>query len=59
MTTIPFEMDSPYGVYFDAIVLLDGQTMTNAEIEAVKQARYDTWLAVINTPSANEDVNNG
>jgi hypothetical protein len=46
-------------VYFDAIVLLDGQTMTNAEIEAVKQARYDTWLAVINTPSANEDVNNG
>ena len=52
MTTIPFEFDSPYGKYADAIVLLDGQTMTDAEIEAMKQARYDNWLAAVTTPSA-------
>jgi hypothetical protein len=47
MVTINFEFDSPYGKYADAIVLLDGQTMTDAEIEAMKQARYDNWLAAI------------
>ena len=25
-------------------------TMTDAEIEAMKQARFDAWLVVINTP---------
>jgi len=54
MTTIDFEFDSPYGKYADAIVLLDGQTMTDAEIEAMKQARYDTWLAAITSPPTEE-----
>jgi hypothetical protein len=54
MVTIDFEFDSPYGKYADAIVLLDGQTMTDAEIEAMKQARYDTWLAAITSPPTEE-----
>lgn len=54
MTTIKFEFDSPYGKYADAIVLLDGQTMTDAEIEAMKQARYDAWLAAITSPPSEE-----
>ena len=54
MVTIAFEFDSPYGKYADAIVLLDGQTMTNAEIEAMKQARYDNWLAAVITPPVEE-----
>jgi len=54
MVTIPFEFDSPYGKYADAIVLLDGQTMTDAEIEAMKQVRYNNWLAAVTTPSAEE-----
>lgn len=54
MITIAFEFDSPYGKYADAIVLLDGQTMTNAEIEAMKQARFDNWLAAVITPPVEE-----
>lgn len=54
MIKINFEFDSPYGKYADAIVLLDGQTMTEAEIEAMKQARYNNWLAAITTPSIEE-----
>ena len=54
MTKIDFEFDSPYGKYADAIVLLDGQTMTDAEIEAMKQDRYNNWLASITTPPVEE-----
>lgn len=54
MIKIDFEFDSPYGKYADAIVLFDGQTMTDAEIEAMKQARFDTWLAAITSPSSEE-----
>lgn len=50
MIKIDFEFDSPYGKYADAIVLLDGQTMTDAEIEAMKQARYDKWRDYIDNP---------
>jgi hypothetical protein len=54
MTTIEFEFDSPHGKYKDAIVLLDGQTMTDAEIEAMKQARYNNWLSSVTAPSVEE-----
>jgi len=54
MTTIGFEFDNPYGKYVDAIVLFDGQTMTDAEIEAMKQARYDAWLAAITSPPSED-----
>jgi hypothetical protein len=56
MTKIDFEFDSPYGKYADAIVLLDGQTMTDAEIEAMKQARFDQWLNSVTTPSVTDEV---
>lgn len=54
MVKIDFEFDSPYGKYADAIVLLDGQTMTDAEIEAMKQDRYDQWLINVTTPPVEE-----
>jgi hypothetical protein len=54
MVKIDFEFDSPYGKYADAIVLLDGQTMTDAEIEAMKQARYDQWIASVTNPPVEE-----
>jgi hypothetical protein len=54
MVKIDFEFDSPYGKYADAIVLLDGQTMTDAEIEAMKQDRYDQWLSNVTNPPAEE-----
>lgn len=41
------------GVYTlrDAIVLADGVSMTDVEIEAMKQARFDAWLKIITTPT--------
>jgi hypothetical protein len=56
MIKINFEFDSPYGKYADAIVLLDGQTMSDAEIEAMKQDRYDKWLANITSPPVTDEM---
>jgi hypothetical protein len=56
MIKIDFEFDSPYGKYADAIVLLDGQTMSDAEIEAMKQDRYDKWLANITSPPVTDEM---
>ena len=47
---IEFEMTDGTYTLRDAIVLADGVTMTDAEIEAMKQQRFDNWLAIINTP---------
>lgn len=34
----------------DALYLPDDQTFTDAEIEAMKQKRFDNWVAVITAP---------
>jgi hypothetical protein len=48
MISIPFEMTSGPYTYNDAIVLPDNHTFTTEEIEAIKQERFDRWLAMIN-----------
>jgi hypothetical protein len=53
---IEFEMTDGVNTLRDAIVLPVGMTMTDVEIEAMKQARFDNWLAIINTPVADEPV---
>ena len=52
--TIEFEMTGGVYTLRDAIVLTDGVTMTDAEIEAMKQARFDAWLAVVTAPPVEE-----
>lgn len=52
--TIKFEMTDGINTFRDAIVLADGVTMTDAEIEAMKQQRFNDWLIVINTPPVEE-----
>ena len=47
--TIEFEMTDGVNTLRDAIVLADGVTMTDAEIEVMKQARFDAWLKIITT----------
>ena len=47
MITIDFEFD---GVYKDALILPDDHGLSDAEIQAIKQQRYDNWKIVINTP---------
>lgn len=51
MIKIDFEFETEYGSYKDALHLPYYHTYSDAEIEAMKQARVDNWLAIINTPS--------
>jgi hypothetical protein len=50
MIKIDFEFDSQYGVFRDALHLPEDHTFTNDEIQAMKQQRYDNWLAIVNAP---------
>jgi hypothetical protein len=47
---IDFGFNTQYGVFRDALHLPDDQTLTDAEIEAMKQQRLDNWLAIV-TPA--------
>ena len=50
MVKIDFEFDSPYGVFRDALHLPDDHGMTEAEIQAMKQQRFDNWIAIVTAP---------
>lgn len=57
MIKIDFEFDAaPYGVFRDALHLPEDHTLTDAEIDALKQERFDNWMAVVNAPSADEPI---
>jgi hypothetical protein len=47
---INFSFDTQYGKFADALHLPDDHTLTDAEIEAMKQQRLDNWIAVITAP---------
>lgn len=47
---IKFEMTDGVNTLRDAIVLPEGVTMTDAEIETMKQQRFDNWIKIITTP---------
>jgi hypothetical protein len=44
---IDFSFDTQYGNFSDAIVLPDDHTLTDDEIEAMKQQQLNNWLAII------------
>ena len=50
MIKIDFSFDTQYGTFSDALHLPDDHTLTDAEIEAMKQQRLDNWLAIVNAP---------
>jgi len=54
MVTISFSFDTQYGKFADAIVLPDDHTLTDAEIEAIKQQRLDNWIAAVTAPPFEE-----
>ena len=54
MVKIDFEFDSTYGVFRDALHLPDDHGLSDAEIDAMKQQRFDNWLAIVNAPPAEE-----
>lgn len=53
---IKIDFEKTNGVYTlrDALHLEDDHTFSEQEIEAMKQARFDKWLAIINTPSTED-----
>lgn len=57
MIKIDFEVQNEkYGVYRDALYLPDDHTFSEAEIESIKQERYDNWVNVIENPPVVEEV---
>jgi len=52
---IDFVITQNNHTYSDALILPDDHTYTDAELEAMKQARFDKWYAIITTPVENPD----
>lgn len=62
MITIEFEITQQGYTLKDAIVLPDNHGLTNVEIEAIKQKRFDDFLAIVTAPQPEvieEVINNG
>lgn len=47
---IDFSIEHNGTTFSDSIVLPEGQTMTNEEIESIKQARFQQWVE-LTTPT--------
>ena len=54
MVKIDFSFSSQYGTFSDALHLPDDHGLSDKQIEAMKQARFDNWVAVITAPSVEE-----
>lgn len=48
---IDFELPSAYGPYRDALYLPDDHTLSDDDIEALKQERLNNWLAILAAPA--------
>jgi hypothetical protein len=59
MVKIDFEFDSQYGVFRDALHLPEDHGLSDAEIQALKQQRFDNWLAIVNAPSVESPPEQG
>ena len=53
---IDFEFETTYGLFRDALHLPDDHTLTDTEIQAIKQQRVDNWISVITAAPAEEVV---
>lgn len=50
MIKIDFEFSTEYGTFRDALFLPDDHTFSDVDIEAMKQQRLNSWVAVITAP---------
>ena len=55
MVKIDFEITSEDGLhtYRDALYLEDDNTLSEEEIQKMKQDRFDKWITIITTPPEN------
>lgn len=56
MITIKIEISRDGYTLKDAIVLPDNHDLTEAQIEAIKQTRWDNWFAIVTAPQPEEEV---
>jgi hypothetical protein len=57
MIKIDFVIEQNGERFADALHLEDNHTFTDEQIESMKQARFDSWYTLINTPT--EEVPQG
>jgi len=55
MIKIDFEMTDGTYTYRDALYLEDDHNLSDVDIEAIKQARFDRWLAAVTAPPVIEE----
>lgn len=53
MIKIDFSFHSEYGTFSDALHLEDDHGLTQDEINAIQQERFDNWVALITAPPPN------
>ena len=53
---IDFSFDTQYGKFADSIILPDNHSLSDVEIEALKQQRLDTWIAVVSYVPTEEEL---
>jgi len=56
MIKIDFEMNDGTYFYRDAIHLPEDHTFTDADIEQIKQDRFNNWITIITTPPVEQVV---
>lgn len=56
MVKIDFEFQTAFGLYRDALYLPEGHGLSDAEVEAMKQQRVDSWVAAVSAPPAEDEI---
>lgn len=54
MVSIDFEITKDGYTFRDAIVLPDDHGLSEEQIEAMKQKRFDDWYAIVTAPQEEE-----
>ena len=56
MISLPFEKSDETGQYVfrDALILPDDHGLSDDELEALRQKRFEDWMYVINNPPIEE-----
>ena len=54
MIKIDFSFPSPHGTFSDALHLPDDHGLTQDEINAMQQQRFDNWIAIVTAPPTEE-----
>lgn len=56
MIQVRFTFETEFGPFSDALYLEEGHTLTEEQIEALKQERLNSWLAIVNPPPSDQEI---